>query len=92
MRQACQERFPATAGEQSRHARRCRDACRDRLQAVSFEVSGGENVPGIPGACATRNFTYLVRGPWSSRSEMMWAFAALLQGQDRIIFKCDTTR
>ena len=21
------------------------------------------NVPGIPGACATRNFTYLVRGP-----------------------------
>ena len=26
---------------------------------------GGENVPGIPGACATRYFTYLVRGPWS---------------------------
>ena len=24
---------------------------------------GGENVPGIPGACATHNFTYLVRGP-----------------------------
>ena len=24
------------------------------------------NVPGIPGACATRNFTYLVRGPWRS--------------------------
>ena len=24
----------------------------------------GENVPGIPGACATRNFTYLARGPW----------------------------
>ena len=22
------------------------------------------NVPGIPGACATRNFTHLVRGPW----------------------------
>ena len=31
--------------------------------AVSFEVSGGENVPGITGAFATRNFTYLVRGP-----------------------------
>ena len=30
---------------------------------VSFEVGGGANVPGIPGACATRNFTYLVRGP-----------------------------
>ena len=25
---------------------------------------GGENVPGIPGACATRNLTYLSRGPW----------------------------
>ena len=25
---------------------------------------GGENVPGIPGACANRDFTYLVRGPY----------------------------
>ena len=25
---------------------------------------GGENVSGIPGACATRHFAYLVRGPW----------------------------
>ena len=25
---------------------------------------GGENVPGIPGACATRDFAYLARGPW----------------------------
>ena len=24
----------------------------------------GENAPGIPGACATRNFTYLQRGPF----------------------------
>ena len=24
---------------------------------------GGENVPGIPGACATLNFMYLARGP-----------------------------
>ena len=30
----------------------------------SLTHSGGENVPGIPGACATRNFTYLVRGPY----------------------------
>ena len=29
----------------------------------SLTRGGGENVPGIPGACATRNFTYLVRGP-----------------------------
>ena len=27
---------------------------------------GGENVSGIPGACATRNFGYLVRGPFSN--------------------------
>ena len=25
---------------------------------------GGKNVPGIPGACATRNFAYLERGQW----------------------------
>ena len=33
------------------------------LTSGSFEVGGEENVPGIPGACASRNFTYLVRGP-----------------------------
>ena len=32
--------------------------------AVFFEVGGGGNVPGIPGACATHNFTYLVRSPF----------------------------
>ena len=41
----------------------CHDAGRDRKLAVSFEVGGEENVPGIPCACATRNFGYLVRGP-----------------------------
>ena len=29
----------------------------------SLTNDGGENIPGIPGACATRNFAYLVRGP-----------------------------
>ena len=33
-------------------------------KSESLACGGGENVPGIPGACATRNFTYLVRGPW----------------------------
>ena len=47
----------------ARASRTCRDACRDRKLAVSFEVGGGENVPGIPGTFTTRNFTYLVRGP-----------------------------
>ena len=31
----------------------------------SLARSGGENVPGIPDACAALNFTYLVRGPFS---------------------------
>ena len=30
----------------------------------SLTRGGGENVPGIPDACATRNFTYLARGLW----------------------------
>ena len=30
----------------------------------SLTSSRGENVPSIPGACATCNFTYLARGPW----------------------------
>ena len=29
----------------------------------SLTRSGGENDPGFPGACATRNFTYMGRGP-----------------------------
>ena len=32
----------------------------------SLTRGGGENVPGIPGACATSNFAYLARGPWVS--------------------------
>ena len=30
----------------------------------SLTRGGWENVPGIPGACATINFTYLIRDPW----------------------------
>ena len=66
MHRECRERFPShhqvaipaciTACASST----CRDKCRDRYLAVSFEVGGGENVPGIPSTCATRNFTYLV--------------------------------
>ena len=35
----------------------------------SLTCGGGENVPGIPGACATRNFTYLARDPWCRWSD-----------------------
>ena len=34
------------------------------LLAVSCDVSGGENVPDIPGAYTILNFTYLLRDPW----------------------------
>ena len=33
------------------------------MHAGTVGVGGGENVPGIPSKCATRNFRYLVRGP-----------------------------
>ena len=33
----------------------------------SLTRGGGESAPGIPGACATRNFTYLVRSPLRTR-------------------------
>ena len=63
--------FPATAGKRSRHtSRHVRDARTvmhvgiAKLQ-FSLKLVAGGNVPGIPGACATRNFTYLVRGPLS---------------------------
>ena len=68
MRRECRERFrrhrglaiPTCITARAWHT--CRDACRDRWLAVSVEVSGGENVAGIP---ATHNFAYLVRGLWS---------------------------
>ena len=34
----------------------------------SLTHGGWENVPGIPGACATRNVTYLAKGPLPSKS------------------------
>ena len=51
------------------------------LTSSAFEVDGGEDVPGIPGACTTQIFTYLVRGPWKPLDspgckymENMWDF------------------
>ena len=35
----------------------------------SLTRGGEENVPSIPGACAIRNFTYLVRAPYYHRRE-----------------------
>ena len=68
MRWECRERFPRHIGLAiptcitARTWRTYRDACRDRKLADYFEAGGGENFPGIPGACSTRNFNYLKRG------------------------------
>ena len=63
--------FPVTAGKRSRHASRHVRHARAVMHAgianwrFPFKSAAGENVPGIPGACATRNFAYLARGPWT---------------------------
>ena len=36
---------------------------RHRAFAISVEIGGGENVPGIPGACTTRNFYVFGKRP-----------------------------
>ena len=69
MRLECQERFP-----RHRHQRKPlvsdlgmhHGTCvthEPRCMSGSLTRGGGENIPGIPCACANRNFAYLVRGP-----------------------------
>ena len=44
---------------------------------------GEENVPGIPGACATRNFTYMARGPCHhqlSCINFIWKMVCIFHG------------
>ena len=62
--------FPVTTGKRSRraprhvwHARAVMLAGIANWQCL-LKSAAGQNVPGIPGACATCNFTYLVRGPY----------------------------
>ena len=70
MRRECRERFPC-----HRLLRKplvsdpgmYRGTCVTHVtwcMSGSLIRGGGENVPGISGACATRNIAYLVRGPW----------------------------
>ena len=72
MRRESRERFPRHPGLAiltcitTRAWCTCHGACRDRLLAVSFEVGGGGNTPGISGACTTRNFAYLLKGPYAT--------------------------
>ena len=56
---------------------------------VSFDVGDGENVPGIPDARTTHNFTYLVRGPlhltpchWSFQAMIPWGYLNVRENVD----------
>ena len=64
MRRECRERFPWHA---SRHVRHARNVMHTGIANSRFPLNSaaGGNAPGFPGACATRNFTHLVRGPWT---------------------------
>ena len=70
MRRESRERIPCHRGLAiptcitARASRMRHDVYHNRLLAISLEVVGVEIVPGIPGACSTSNFTYLVRFPW----------------------------
>ena len=73
MRRECRERFPRhqvqrkpLVSDPGMHYGMCVTHVLWCMSG-SLTLGGGENVPGIPGACATRNFTYLVRGPWKER-------------------------
>ena len=70
MHRECRERFPR---HRLQRKSLVSDTCMHHGTCVthvpwcmsgSLASGGGENVPGIPGACATRNFMYLIRGPW----------------------------
>ena len=70
MRRECRERFPRhrlqrkpLVSDPDMHHGTC-VAHVPWCMSGSLTRGGGENVPGILGACATHNFAYLVRGPW----------------------------
>ena len=70
MRRWCRERFPRHRGLAiptcitPRESRTCRDAP-ESLSSSFLWSRWWVNVPGIPSACAIRNFTYLIRGPFT---------------------------
>ena len=70
MRRECRERFPRhrlqrkpLVSDPDMHHGTCATHV-PWCMSGSLTRGGVENVPGIPGACATPNFTYLARGPW----------------------------
>ena len=70
MRRECREHFPRhrlqmkplVSGPGIHHGTCVKHV--PRCMSGSLTCDCGENVPGIPGACANHNFPYLVRSPW----------------------------
>ena len=69
MRRECRERFPRhwlqrtpLINDPGMHHGTCVTHV-PWCMSGSLTSCGGEHVPGIPGACATHNFTYLARSP-----------------------------
>ena len=79
--------FPVTTGKRSRHAsrhvRHARAVMHVGIANLRFPLksAAGENVPGIPGACATCNYTYLVRGPW----KIIWIICVCFPSKPYVI-------
>ena len=76
MRRECRERFPRhrlqrepLVSDPFMHYATCVTHV-PWCMSGSLTLGGGENVSGFPGACATRNFTYLVRGPYALQSKL----------------------
>ena len=71
MRRECRERFPRhrlerkqLVGDPVMHHGMCVTHV-PWCMSGSLTPGGGQNVPGIPGACTTCNFAYLAKGPWA---------------------------
>ena len=70
MRRECRERFPRhriqrelLISDPGMHHGTCVTHV-PWCMSGSLNCGSGGNFPGNPGACATRNFAYLARGPW----------------------------
>ena len=92
MRRECRERFPCHWLQRKplvRDPGMHHGTCVTHVpwcMSGSLTRGGGENVLDIPVACATRNFAYLVRGPWykSPVSELLDVEACLILSSENI--------
>ena len=94
MRRECRERYP-------RHQLQRKPLVNDHgmhhgtcVTHVPWCMSGsltrgsGENVPSIPGACTTRNFTYLARGPWTTKNFLVINIHVLIITLHWLMMQC----